>query len=271
MLIGFTKKDGVLDDEKFLDYEVQFNIFHRIIEGKEVLALKTEDGNVVAMCNPGYGMWIWINESIEEPQLSKIINEICHVMKENNMPGISGEPNMIKRIAEEYSSTFEVAYEITMGMQSYRCVEVVKPSGVQGQLKKAQLSDLDITAEYCACFSSDSSGKMVTKESQMLTAQNMINSGNLFLWIANNEVVSMAYIVHRSSRYARINSVYTDEGHRRNGYASALMAELSSRILHEGLIPMLYTDIKNPDSNKVYKSIGYKECGRIDEIVFSSK
>lgn len=34
---------------------------------------------------------------------------------------------------------------------------------------------------------------------------------------------------------------------------------------------MLYADIKNCDSNKVYKSVGFIESGRIDNIVFDYK
>lgn len=102
----------------------------------------------------------------------------------------------------------------------------------------------------------------------------MQNPGHaMWIWVNEilqesevNNVVSMANISHRSMRHARINSVYTPNEQRKNGYASALMAELSFMVLKEGLIPMLYADITNSDSNKVYKSLGYKECGRIDEI-----
>lgn len=50
--------------------------------------------------------------------------------------------------------------------------------------------------------------------------------------------------------------------------ASAMGAELSSILIKEGLTPMLYADIKNCDSNKVYKSVGFVESGRIDNIIF---
>lgn len=268
MFMSFVKEEGTLNQKPFLDYEVQFNLFHRIIEGKEVVSIKTKDGNAIAMQNPGYAMWIWVNEALEESKVDNVVNSLCNVLKEKNINQISGQPEMVKRISERYSKTFGVKYKIAMGMQSYNCLAVIRPQNVQGELIKAELCNLDIVAEYCKGFAFDSFGEIVTKESRIPQAESLINLGDLYLWVVNNNVVSMANIAHRSNRHARINSVYTANDQRKKGYASAMIAELSSRILKEDLIPMLYTDLKNPDSNKVYKSVGYKECGRIDEVVF---
>jgi predicted GNAT family acetyltransferase len=268
MLIPFSREEGVLNQKPFLNYEVQFNIFHRIFEGKEVVALKTKDDNVIALHNPGNGMWIWINEVLEQLEINNIINALCHKLKNSNICGVAGQPEMVKRIAEEYSKLFGISCKISMGMESYQCSEVITPQNVQGKLIKAEPCHVDTVAEYCAAFALDGHGEIVTKESQISSAVRLINSGNMVLWVVNNKVVSIANIAHRSMRHARINSVYTAVNQRKKGYASALMAELSSMLLIEGLIPMLYADVKNPDSNKVYKSIGYKSCGRIDEITF---
>ncbi|MNN93748.1 FR47-like protein [compost metagenome] len=78
----------------------------------------------------------------------------------------------------------------------------------------------------------------------------------------------MAKITHRSVRHARINDVYTPSGHRKHGYASALVAALCGRLLDEGLTPVLYADGKNPDSNKVYQSIGFQHAGQIADLKF---
>lgn len=39
-------------------------------------------------------------------------------------------------------------------------------------------------------------------------------------------------------------------------------------LLSEDLVPMLYADLKNPDSNKVYRNIGFVESGKIVDIKF---
>ena len=42
--------------------------------------------------------------------------------------------------------------------------------------------------------------------------------------------------------------------------------QLSRLVLNEGLTPMLYADRANPDSNKVYRGIGYVEAGVVREM-----
>ncbi|WP_339146839.1 MULTISPECIES: GNAT family N-acetyltransferase [unclassified Sutcliffiella] len=65
------------------------------------------------------------------------------------------------------------------------------------------------------------------------------------------------------------NGVFTPVSLRKQGYASALVAEVSSHIIREGLTPMLYADLKNPSANKIYQDIGYTESGKISDILFT--
>jgi predicted GNAT family acetyltransferase len=51
--------------------------------------------------------------------------------------------------------------------------------------------------------------------------------------------------------------VYTPPACRGRGYASALVAELSQRVLGRGERVILYTDLDNPTSNAIYQRIGY--------------
>ncbi len=78
----------------------------------------------------------------------------------------------------------------------------------------------------------------------------------------------MAAVANRSPRHARIGYVYTPPQERKKGYASALVAQVSRMVSEEGLVPTLYADVENPDSNKVYRGIGYQDAGVIREIGF---
>lgn len=92
-----------------------------------------------------------------------------------------------------------------------------------------------------------------------------------FIWGNGNKIISMANISHRSKRHARINEVYTRPDMRGKGFASMIIAELSKIIFSEGMVPTLYTDLRNPASNKAYKNIGFKERGKVNQILFNSK
>jgi predicted GNAT family acetyltransferase len=74
----------------------------------------------------------------------------------------------------------------------------------------------------------------------------------------------------RVSGVVRIGPVYTPPEFRRRGYATAAVASASQQALDSGAERcMLFTDLANPTSNKIYAAIGYQRIGDWEEHVFS--
>lgn len=260
-----------LSRKPFADSEVRFNLFHKILKGKEVIALQWAEGDAVkaiAMCNPGFPMWFWIDEALEPAEKERAVASLCEAVKENKITGIAAAPEVARKFVEKYTELTGAGYELAMGLQSFHCPEVIAPRPVSGGTIPADMRHLDTIAEFYAGFIYWGFGKTVTAESQLGTAERLIKSGDLFLWETDDKVVCMTFISDRAARHARINSVYTPPELRGNGYASALVAAVSQKVLDEGRTPILFTDLSNPISNRVYKNIGYKECGKIDEFKF---
>jgi predicted GNAT family acetyltransferase len=68
----------------------------------------------------------------------------------------------------------------------------------------------------------------------------------------------------------RIGPVYTPPEHRRRGYATILVAELSRWLLGRGhRACFLYTDLANPTSNSIYGKIGYRRVCDSAEVWFA--
>jgi predicted GNAT family acetyltransferase len=68
----------------------------------------------------------------------------------------------------------------------------------------------------------------------------------------------------------RIGPVYTPPDRRRRGYASSAVACASRRALAEGASRcMLFTDVANPTSNKIYASVGFRPFADWEEHAFS--
>ena len=66
----------------------------------------------------------------------------------------------------------------------------------------------------------------------------------------------------------RIGPVYTPPEHRGHGYATTLVADLSTWLLGQGhRACFLYTDLANPTSNRIYVEIGYERV--CDAMEFS--
>jgi predicted GNAT family acetyltransferase len=80
------------------------------------------------------------------------------------------------------------------------------------------------------------------------------------VWVVDEEVVAMSAYSIPVANSIRIGPVYTPLERRGNGYGSALVHTQSSAMLEAGRTwCLLYTDLANPTSNRIYERIGYQQ------------
>ena len=85
-----------------------------------------------------------------------------------------------------------------------------------------------------------------------------LRSGRHWLWIFEDKPVSMAAITRRTRTIAFVKSVYTPPEHRNRGFGAAITAIVSREIFDEGRrAACLYTDLRNPASNRCYAKLGF--------------
>ncbi|CAG7644483.1 GNAT family N-acetyltransferase [Paenibacillus allorhizosphaerae] len=269
MLHKLERVDPILNTPPFTQAEVSYNLLHRICGDAEVLGWKSTDGNMIFAQTPGHRAWLWIYDSVEGPERNRYISELIDALRGISIPGICSGPETAERFAAAYSKDRRCMFRTHMAMEAYYCPKVIRPLNVNGTMRRASRQDAETVAGFLANFSTDAYGVRSEPSVQRLAAERMIDAGNLCLWLVNGIPVSMANIAHRSARHARINSVFTSPRHRKNGYASALVAELCAVIRSEYLVPILYADLKNPDSNKLYAGIGFVGCGKIADLKFT--
>jgi predicted GNAT family acetyltransferase len=78
-------------------------------------------------------------------------------------------------------------------------------------------------------------------------------------WIVDDEPVAMAGIARRLRTHAAISAVYTPPSRRGRGFAGCITAAVAERIFAEGRrAACLYTDLRNPASNRCYVKIGFE-------------
>jgi RimJ/RimL family protein N-acetyltransferase len=88
--------------------------------------------------------------------------------------------------------------------------------------------------------------------------ETVAGDGRYSFWIVNGRPVSMAGIVRRTRNTAAISGVYTPPAWRGRGYAGSVTASVADRIFAEGkTAACLYTDQRNPFSNRCYARIGF--------------
>ncbi|WP_040950891.1 GNAT family N-acetyltransferase [Gorillibacterium massiliense] len=269
MLQRFDGDDPVLKSERFLADEVRYNLVHRICESHDAVCLKTPDDSMIYAQSVGRKGWLWIADDLAEDRKDELLSELTGDLQGASVPGISGAPETVERFAQIYTEANRLHWYTQMEMEAYVCADVKKRLPIKGgMLQAADAGHVDTVAGFLAGFSQDRYGMAVDRASQLPVAEDMVGTGGLYLWMVDGIPVSMANIAHRSPRHGRINAVHTPPEFRKKGYASAVVAGLCSRLAVEDLIPMLYADVKNPDANKVYQTIGFMKKGKVVDIAF---
>lgn len=87
----------------------------------------------------------------------------------------------------------------------------------------------------------------------------MLDGKEVFLWENEGEVVSMMKKARPTTNGVTVSLVFTPAERRRKGYGRTMVAAVSRELLKEFKFCVLYTDLLNPTSNKIYQEIGYQK------------
>lgn len=270
MMLGrLVPMDEALEGEDFKADEVPYNLLHLIGAAPEMPSFKQPDGRMIFARSARGNAWLWMQDAVSVEVRERWLRMLVQSLGETELPGVTGAPEVAEHFARLYTEAHDRSYRCVMMMEAYHCPVVSRPQHVNGSLREAAAADSREVARFLAGFSEDAYGVRVQAEDRIEAAERLIEQGGLYLWTAGGALVSMANIAHRSPRHGRINAVYTPKEERKKGYASVLVAELGLLLNREGLTPMLYADQANPDSNRVYRNIGFTSCGTIAELAFS--
>lgn len=151
----------------------------------------------------------------------------------------------------------------------WEAASITAPTGVSGRARPATLDDLDLVTAWCLDFmpAADRQAGRPPREGEgehldRDYARTRIEQGLMWLWeddtARGTEVVHLTGWNAPALGVARVGPVYTPLAHRGHGYAAALVAQVTDRILAEGARACLFTDVDNPVSNGVYERIGYR-------------
>ena len=156
-----------------------------------------------------------------------------------------------------------------MAMHSLTAV-VDPPRPGPGALVVATKADRDLALRWWDEFVVESDVIDAGPESRVATVDFRIDQGHLFLWVNDDRAVSMVSANPAVAGVVRIGPVYTPPAARRRGYAGAAVAAVSRHALEAGAHTcLLYTDLANPTSNKIYAEVGYRRIAEWEERVFT--
>lgn len=267
MLIEFSPKDNILDSKPFIEEEVRFNLLHLIRESTSPYLFTNKNKSVIiGQSAPKFPAWIWTSNKITSEDIDELKGDFAQLFNNAEKLSFVAKPDIAVVLADYYSTYRQTSYRVDLEMQSFHCPSIVEPKPVQGHLQKPTINDIDVISEFYSGFIFDCFGKKTIAEKLLGTAKMYIESDNFYIWRNKDEIIAMANIAHRSDRHARINEVYTKPEMRGKGFGGMIVAELCRIIHSEHRVPVLYTDLSNPASNKAYKNVGFMECGKVTQV-----
>lgn len=182
----------------------------------------------------------------------------------DELPAVLGEEAAASAFARAWATLRGVAVRPGMRQRIHELVEVRHPARrPPGRPRWAGKGDHEVVVAWWRAFQSEV-GLPVGLDPGATVARR-IEAGDLRLW-DDGRAVSLAGVSARTPRGVRVGPVYTPPDARGRGYATALVADLSQRLLDRGReICFLYTDLANPTSNSIYRAVGYRPvCDVVD-------
>jgi uncharacterized protein len=184
------------------------------------------------------------------------------------LPGIGGEAATAAAFAGAWTERFGSAADTLEGQRLYELEAVVEPTGVGGALRVAAPGDVGLVAAWFEAFHAEvETGPAASDLASVAAAR--VGAGEVWLWERDGEVVSSAMISRAIAGAARIGFVFTPPERRGHGYAAATVARLSATALGEsqpfGSVRtcLLYTQLGNATSNRVYRRVGFRSVAEV--------
>jgi GNAT superfamily N-acetyltransferase len=156
-----------------------------------------------------------------------------------------------------------------MNQRLFALQTLTPPVGVPGAPRVATLDDLELLTAWWADFTEAAIPEDWPRPGpEAIARQVSAGQGNV-LWEVDGVPVALASASLPAAGMSRIGPVWTPPRHRNRGFGSAATAAASRWARDAGAEHVvLFTDLSNPVSNKIYPSIGYRPVFDVVEFTF---
>ncbi len=172
-------------------------------------------------------------------------------------PGITGEKSLADLFAEKWKQVTGIEGYVGIKQGIYKLTKLNPIKSMTGYLRQAVKEDAPLVAEWIKAFTEYTMDNLTFEECQ-LRANDYIKQQSLYLWIDQNQPVSMVKWARPTKKGIVVSLVYTPDAERGKGYASSSVHTFSKQLLDKYQFCSLYTDLMNPTSNSIYQKIGYE-------------
>ena len=239
-------------------------------EKDDSLYLSIHNGNQILLTGlqtGGRNLIVYGNELEQENFTPPLVD---FLRQENiKLPGIIGPKKLALALGNSLANNLGWQYEVVYKQLVYELTAVKHIPIHTGNMRQASPEDVDLVAEWMHLFLIEALNED-DREIAHQSAVKKIDGGEVYLW-ETETIVSMCCIARPTQNGITINYVFTPKEHRKKGYGTKIVAEVSNLMLKEGgyRFCTLFTDMENPTSNDIYQKIGYVPIGEFRVIEFN--
>jgi len=179
------------------------------------------------------------------------------------LPGVRGPREVAEPFAHQWCTATGAEQAATTTERLYRLGTLTAPAGVPGVHRVARTADEPVLVKYQCEFAAEAFGHTPDPSRAQATLDTARKVGNVYLlWTAGGAPVSMAAVRPPAAGVSRIGPVYTAPEVRGRGYGAAVTAAACRWALRAGAEQVvLFADLDNPTSNRVYQRLGFVPVG----------
>ena len=191
---------------------------------------------------------------------------------DHDLPGVGGVQLDAERFAAGWTARTGQSPKIRFRQGLYRLARSSRIDRSPGAMRWAASDDEPLARAWWREFAIEAMHQNDPDEEEVARAvAHRVARRSLALWQTGEEIVALAGLQGQTAHGVRVGPVYTPLEYRGRGYATSLVADLSESALAAGNhFCVLYTDLANPTSNRIYERIGYELLCESAEITFGS-
>jgi len=184
-----------------------------------------------------------------------------------SLPSVLGREEDAGRFAEAWSRHAGVRWAFGSRQRIHRLDALIEPATVPaGRLRAARDDERALVVGWLDAFVEDTG---IGGAGGAAIADVLFSDRQVFLW-DDRGPKALVGVPGFTPHGARVGYVYTPPDERGRGYATAATAALSRRLLDSGRrFCVLFTDLANPVSNRIYAKLGYVPVCDVVDAVFT--
>ncbi len=228
-------------------------------EGVEAAALRLKPHQLSICCR-------------DESAIERLVDAVLDTGEP--VPAVIGLETFATRFAERWIARTGQILRPGLALRLYTLTRVLPPfAPAPGRLRLASAQEEDWLTDWHVAFAHEAGLPEVerNREHSQSMVRGRLAQARQFVWDDGGKAVAILGFSPAGINGARIGGVMTAPTERRKGYASAAVAALSQNLLGSGRSWCgLFADVANPQSNRIYRRLGYTEACRFQSIGLAS-